>query len=121
MRLNSPILPKIKLNKGEQGCGEQNFSSCTLHDKRRKREEFYKKVLEQGIVEASKKETGNLKYDYYYPLDSANDICLLEIWKNKEEQKKHSATSHYQLLTELKKEYVLDVKIQCYPIVEEEK
>ncbi len=81
-----------------------------------KREEFYQKAVDLGIAAASRKEPGNVKYDFYYPVDSENDICLLEIWANAEAQKQHGNTDHYQLLSELKREYVQKVQIQSYSV-----
>lgn len=76
-----------------------------------KREEFYQKILEAGIAEASGRESGNLKYEYAFPTDSENDICLTEIWLNKEAQEVHCDTLHYKRLMALKEEYVLATQI----------
>lgn len=83
-----------------------------------KREKFYQKVVELGIDAASRREAGNFKYDFYYPVDSANDICLLEIWADAAAQKQHGQTAHYRLLSELKQEYVEKVQIQSYSVCE---
>ena len=83
-----------------------------------KREEFYNKVKEQGIIELSKKEYGNYKYDYYELKDSDDDICIMEIWTNEEMQKRHGFTEQYKKLTALKREYVESVEIEKYWITE---
>lgn len=81
-----------------------------------KREEFYRHIVEQGIDTASREEAGNRKYDYYYPADSENDLCLLELWDSQEAQKIHGTTSHYQKLAALKAEYVTNAEIQIYDL-----
>lgn len=83
-----------------------------------KRDEFYDKVKEQGIIKSSKEEPGNYKYDYYIPTDSDEDICLMEIWTNEQTQKMHGVTEQYQKLTLLKKEYVSSVEIKKYWVTE---
>ena len=83
-----------------------------------KREEFYRKAVELGIDAASRGEAGNLKYEFYYPVDSENDLCLLEIWSDAEAQKQHGNTAHYRLLSGLKQEYVEKVQIQSYSVCE---
>lgn len=77
-----------------------------------KREEFYRKVMEAGIPEASKNEEGNLKYEYSLPTDSEDEVFLTEIWTSEETQSAHGKTPHYQKLSEIKKEYVIDTQIK---------
>lgn len=83
-----------------------------------KREELYKKIVEQHIDTDSRAEADNRKYDYYLPLDSENDLCLLELWTSAKAQKEHTKTAHYQLLTKLKEEYVENAQIQIYSLAE---
>lgn len=83
------------------------------------RDTFYQQIVEKGIDTASRAEAGNYKYDYYYPTDSQNDLCLLEIWSSAQAQKEHGKTPHYQQLAALKAEYVEDVQLNMYPIINE--
>ena len=86
--------------------------------KEEKRNEFLKKVDDQGIIRESKAEPGNVKYEYSVPIDSENDLILTEIWTNSAAQIGHGKTEHYQRLQALKKEYVQDVSIEKYNIIE---
>lgn len=79
-----------------------------------KREEFLKKLIQNGIVDASRAEPGNYKYEYYKPIDSEDNLFLMEMWVSKNALTSHGKTAHYQLLQSLKKEYVTDVTIQKY-------
>ncbi|WP_094605950.1 hypothetical protein SPSIL_055630 [Sporomusa silvacetica DSM 10669] len=88
------------------------------HIHKGKRNEFYNKVKEQGIIQSSKEEPGNYKYDYYVPKNSDDAICLMEIWTNEQAQKMHGFTEQYQKLTILKQEYVESVEIEKYWISE---
>lgn len=88
------------------------------HIRKGKRDEFYNKVKEQGIIKSSKEEPGNYKYDYYVPKNSDDDICLMEIWTNEQTQKMHGFTEQYQKLTILKQQYVESVEIEKYWITE---
>jgi quinol monooxygenase YgiN len=81
-----------------------------------KRDEFLKKVDEQGIIRDSKEEEGNIKYEYSKPIDSEDDLLLMEIWNSSATQTIHGQTEHYQKLQALKKEYVTDVTIEKYII-----
>ena len=79
-----------------------------------KREEFYQKVVDQGIAARSRAEEGCLAYDYFFPVDNANELFLLEIWKTPEDAEKHMQSAHFAELGELKKEYVTGVKFGRY-------
>lgn len=85
-----------------------------------KKDEFLQKIEAAGIAKASRMEEGNLKYEYYQPEDSEDALCLTEIWINEEAQKEHGSTPHYMKLAELKKEYVVDTKINRSFIEHEE-
>jgi quinol monooxygenase YgiN len=75
--------------------------------------------IEQGIIQLSKEEPGNYKYDYYIPLHSEDDLCLFEIWTDEQAQKKHGSSEQYQRLTRLKQAYVESVEIEKYWINKE--
>ena len=81
-----------------------------------KRDEFLKKVDEQEIIRDSKAESGNIRYEYFKPIDSENDLLLMEIWNSSVAQITHGKTEHYQRLQILKKEYITDVTIEKYRI-----
>ena len=79
-----------------------------------KREAFLKAA--EGIMRASREEPGNLRYDYYQPVESDNDLLLLEIWVDEAAQVAHGKTAHYQKLQALKKDYVTAVAIEKFNI-----
>ena len=86
--------------------------------KPRKREEFYRKIQEQGIDTDSRAEAGNIKYDYYYAIDDPDSICLIEAWTDGEAQIAHGSTAHYAKLTALKNEYVVKAEVLKYNIAD---
>jgi len=79
-----------------------------------KRDEFYNQLCDKEIIKKSRNEEGNLKYDYYFPVDNANDILLLEIWTDTTAQQIHSETPHFLELQELKKKYILNVNFEKF-------
>jgi len=90
------------------------FLNVTYTVKEGKREEFYNQLYNKGIIEKSRNEEGNSKYDYYFPVDNANDILLLEIWTDATAQQTHAQTPHFLELQELKKQYILNVTIEQF-------
>lgn len=77
------------------------------------REEFLEAILREGIDEASRKEPGNLKYDYYIPFDG-DDLLLVEKWRDETALKAHAETPHYAKLKELKPQYVTETVVERF-------
>lgn len=92
------------------------YADVKYRIKRGKREEFISKLLEEQIMEKSRQEPGNIKYEICLPIDSADEVCINELWVNQTEQRRHAQTEQYMKLTELKKQYVENVEIACYHV-----
>jgi quinol monooxygenase YgiN len=95
---------------------ESLLVNVTYKIKEGKREEFFNKVNEMGIIEDSRQEPGNSKYEYFFPVDSEDKLFLMEMWANDVAQAMHGKTEHYKKLQLLKEEYVIDVSIEKYNI-----
>lgn len=59
-----------------------------------KRDEFVKEVAAQGILEKILKEDGNIGYNYYYPLEEADQVFFVEQWDDEAAWKKHLEAPH---------------------------
>lgn len=78
------------------------------------REGFLRAIASEGIDAASRGEEGNLKYDYYIPLGSGDELLLVEKWRDEAALSAHSAAPHFARLGELKPVYVLETVIERY-------
>ena len=78
------------------------------------REEFFERIMAEGIDVASRAETGNIKYDYYIPTDGSDDLFLLEKWQDADALAEHGTQPHLARLKEIKSEYVIDTIIEKY-------
>jgi len=81
-----------------------------------KRSEFLSTIKNENIDVASRAEAGNVKYDYYVSAEDADEILLLEKWKDAEAIDKHRETAHFKRLGELKADYVADTVIERYEV-----
>ena len=78
------------------------------------REEFLEEIMTEGIDTASRAEAGNLKYDYYLPIDSSDELLLLEKWKDADALAEHGRQPHFKRLGEIKPIYVNDTIIEKF-------
>ena len=80
------------------------------------RDEFLEMIFTEGIDAASRAEEGNIKYDYYTPVDSSDELLLVEKWSDADVLALHHAQPHFVRLGELKKEFVVETVIEKYEI-----
>ena len=88
--------------------------SVTYECKPGAREEFLEMIMTNGIDVASRAETGNIKYDYYMPVESEDEMLLVEKWTDADALASHSKQPHFVKLGELKREYVIDTIIERF-------
>lgn len=71
-----------------------------------KRDAFVEQVIAQGILDKILKEDGNIGYDYYYPLEDADQVFFVERWISEAAWKAHLEAPHVaQDLKALKESY----------------
>ena len=44
------------------------------------REDFMEAIITEGIDVACRAESGNMKYEYYYPAEEGDELLLIEKW-----------------------------------------
>ena len=65
-----------------------------------------KRLLREKIAEHTRMEQGCIKYEYYLPIDRADELFLLEAWESREDQQIHLQSDHMRKMREFKSEYV---------------
>ena len=78
------------------------------------REEFLETIMAEGIDAASRAEAGNIKYEYYEPIDHCDELLLVEKWRDAEALAEHGKTPHLARLGELKSEFVEETVIEKF-------
>lgn len=84
-----------------------------------KRDEFINAIKEENIDVLSRLEKGNLKYEYYFPVEDRNQILLIETWESNLAQKLHGESEHFKKLQLIKEKYVVDVKFEKYSFLDQ--
>lgn len=83
------------------------------------KEDFLKAIKSEGIDTACRNEDGNIKYDYYFPVDEddemlTDEMLLVEKWRDADALDAHTKQPHFARLGELKNEYVEETIIEKY-------
>ena len=76
--------------------------------------EFAKEMLSSGIVDEIRSKEGNLRYDYFEPLDDKETILLIDSWKNQEALNKHHKSETMNKIIELRNKYDLHMRVEKY-------
>lgn len=75
---------------------------------------FAEEMIESGIVRDIRAEEGNLKYEYFFPMDDDETVLLIDSWKNQEALDKHHATEMMQKIIALREKYDLHMRVERY-------
>lgn len=75
---------------------------------------FAEEMVANGIVKDIRSEDGNLRYEYFSPMDDDETVLLIDSWKNQEALDKHHATDMMQKIIALREKYDLHMKVERY-------
>lgn len=77
-------------------------------------QKFAKEMVSSGIVQDIRAEEGNLQYEYFWPMEDAETVLLIDRWKNQEALDKHHATEMMQKIIALREKYDLHMRVERY-------
>ncbi len=67
-----------------------------------------------GTVAAIRAEAGNLRYEYYQPLDDPETILLIDSWESQEAIDIHHASPMMAIIAALREKYDLHMTVERY-------
>ena len=78
--------------------------------------EAYERVsLEKsGTADLIRAEDGNLRYEYYIPMNDPETVLLIDAWKDQETIDKHHASPMMQTIASLREKYDLHMTVERY-------
>jgi len=79
-------------------------------------DDFLREVKAAEIPDITRDESGNIRYEFYYPAETEDTILLLEQWTDFSKVEEHRAMDHIKTLIELKTKYVLSTEIQRFDL-----
>ena len=75
---------------------------------------FAEEMTDGGTVAAIRAEKGNLRYEYYQPLDDPETILLIDSWENQEAIDIHHASPMMATIAALREKYDLHMTVERY-------
>ena len=75
---------------------------------------FANEMISSGIVEEIRNKPGNLRYEYFEPLDDKETILLIDSWEDQASLDKHHESDTMSKIMELRNKYDLHMKVEKY-------
>lgn len=75
---------------------------------------FAEEMTTSGTVAAIRAEDGNLRYEYYQPLDDPETILLIDSWEDQAAIDAHHASPMMATITALREKYDLHMTVERY-------
>jgi quinol monooxygenase YgiN len=75
---------------------------------------FAEEMISSGIVDRVRKEEGNEKYDYFFPMDDNDIVLLIDKWKDQEALDVHHKSKMMEEISVLREKYHLKMRVEKY-------
>ena len=75
---------------------------------------FAEEMLGSGTVDDIRAEEGNLRYEYFMPLDDPEIVLLIDSWEDQEAIDRHHASPMMAVIAGLREKYDLHMKVERY-------
>ncbi len=81
---------------------------------------FAEEMVSSGIVDRVRREVGNLKYEYFFPMDDNETVLLIDRWKNEEALDIHHKSEMMRQIADLRNKYQISMKVEKFTSLEKE-
>lgn len=75
---------------------------------------FAEEMISSGVVNDIRNEDGNIKYEYFFPMDDKETVLLIDSWKDQHSLDVHHASPMMTIITKLREKYDLHMKVERY-------
>ena len=75
---------------------------------------FANEMISSKIVDEIRNKDGNLRYEYFEPLNDKETILLIDSWENQEALNKHHESDTMNKIMELRNKYDLHMKVEKF-------
>ena len=75
---------------------------------------FAEEMEASGTADLIRREQGNLRYEYFFPMNDSETVLLIDSWKDQESIDLHHASPMMKTITQLREKYDLHMKVERY-------
>ena len=75
---------------------------------------FAEEMVSSGTVAAIRAEDGNLRYEYFFPMDDAETVLLIDQWRDQTAIDAHHASPMMGKIAALREKYDLHMKAERF-------
>ena len=75
---------------------------------------FAEEMVSSGTVDAIRSEEGNLRYDYFFPMEDAETVLLIDSWTDQQAIDRHHASPMMTQIAALREKYDLHMRLERY-------
>ena len=75
---------------------------------------FAEEMVSSGTVAAVRAEDGNLRYEYFFPMDDPETVLLIDSWRDQQAIDGHHASLMMATIAALREKYDLHLKAERY-------
>ena len=75
---------------------------------------FAEEMVQTGVVTAIRAEDGNLRYEYFFPMDDPETVLLIDQWRDQEAIDVHHASPMMGQIAALREKYNLHMKVERF-------
>lgn len=75
---------------------------------------FAQEMEESGTADAIRREDGNLKYEYFFPVNDPETVLLIDSWRDQAAIDAHHASLMMGTIAALREKYDLHMRVERY-------
>lgn len=75
---------------------------------------FAEEMESSGTAGKIRAEEGNVRYEYFFPMNDPETVLLIDAWENQEAIDVHHASPMMKTIMELREKYDLHMKVERY-------
>ena len=80
---------------------------------------FAEEMVKSGVVDRIRTEAGNIRYEYFFPMDDPETVLLIDSWTDQSALDEHHKSPMMQEIIRLREKYDLRMRVERYVSAEE--
>ena len=81
---------------------------------------FVNEMVSNGVLKRIREEKGNLRYEYFFPLEEDGSVLLVDSWVNQEALDRHHKLPLMEEIKSLREKYDLHMEVEKYQLFTEQ-